>query len=129
MLSVAWSPDGKRLATGSVDQTAKVWDAASGREVLTLHAHNRPVTSVAWSPDGNQLATGSVDQTAKVWDATSGREVLTLRAHNKPVTSVAWSRTGSSSPPGVWTTQGRYGTRPPDRNWRPSEAIRTRYRA
>jgi WD40 repeat protein len=52
--SVAWSPDGKRLATASWDKTAKVWDAADGREVLTLRGHNDAVTSVAWSPDGKR---------------------------------------------------------------------------
>jgi WD40 repeat protein len=48
--SVAWSPDGRRLATASWDQTAKVWDAASGQEVLTLRGHTDRVVSVAWSP-------------------------------------------------------------------------------
>jgi eukaryotic-like serine/threonine-protein kinase len=75
---VAWSPDGKRLATGSRDGTAKVWDAASGQELLTLKGHSNFVISIAWSPDGKRLATGSWDNTAKVWDAVSGRELLTL---------------------------------------------------
>jgi hypothetical protein len=66
--SVSWSPDGTRLATGSLDGTAKVWDAAGGRELLTLKVHAGEV-SVSWSPDGMRLATGSEDGTAKVWDA------------------------------------------------------------
>jgi WD40 repeat protein len=65
--SVAWSPDGKRLATGSLDQTAKVWDAASGRELLTLRGHYGPVRSLAWSPDGKRLATASSDGTVQVY--------------------------------------------------------------
>ena len=80
---MAWSPDGKRLATGSDDKTAKVWDAASGQELLTLRGHDRAVESVAWSPDGKRLATGSDDKTAKVWDAASGQELLTLRGHDE----------------------------------------------
>ena len=48
---------------------AKVWDAASGKELLTLEGYGGDVLSVAWGPDGNRLATGSVDKTAKVWDA------------------------------------------------------------
>jgi WD40 repeat protein len=93
--SVAWSPDGKRLATGSEDRTVKVWDAASGKELLTLRGHTEQVTSVAWSPDGQRLSTGSWDDTAKVWDAASGRELLTLRGHNDLVSSVAWSPDGT----------------------------------
>ncbi len=76
--SVSWSPDGTRLATGSTDGTAKVWDAAGGQELLTLRGHAGAVCSVSWSPDGTRLATGSMDGTAKVWDAAGGRELLTL---------------------------------------------------
>src|SRR5271166_4731395 len=94
VLSVAWSPDGKRLATGSDDHTAKVWDAASGQEVLTLKGNNGYVYSVAWSPDGKRLATGSLDHTAKVWDAASGQEVLPLKGDTDCVRSVAWSPDG-----------------------------------
>ena len=75
VLSVSWSPDGTRLATGSVDGTAKVWDAAGGRELLTLKGHTGKVSSVSWSPDGTRLATASKDGTAKVWDAAGGREL------------------------------------------------------
>jgi WD40 repeat protein len=92
--SVAWSPDGKRLATGSHDGTAKVWDAASGQPSLTLKGHDAKVLSVAWSPDGKRLATGSGDNTAKVWDAASGQEMLTLKGHKGPVYSAAWSPNG-----------------------------------
>jgi WD40 repeat protein len=89
--SVAWSPDGKRLATGSEDKTAKVWDAATGKELLTLSGHSAPVNSIAWSPDGKRLATGSDDKTAKVWDAATCKELLTLSGHRGKVLSVGWS--------------------------------------
>jgi WD domain, G-beta repeat len=72
---VSWSPDGKRLATGSEDSTAKVWDAAAGRELLTLKGHRSAVWSVSWSPDGMRLATGSADGTAKVWEAAGAEAV------------------------------------------------------
>ena len=64
------------------DQTAKVWDAASGKELLTLKGHSDAIRSVAFSPDGQRIVTGSGDQTAKVWEAASGKELLTLKGHS-----------------------------------------------
>jgi hypothetical protein len=72
----------------------KVWDTASGREVVTLKGHTSVIFSVAWSPDGARLATGSRDGTAKVWDTAGGRELLTLKGHGSQVYSVAWSPDG-----------------------------------
>src|SRR5215469_4907953 len=89
--SVAFSPDGKRLATASRDQTAKVWDAESGKELLTLRGHSGFVNGVVFSPDGKRLATASGDMTAKVWDAESGKVLLTLRGHSDTVFGVAFS--------------------------------------
>ena len=80
--AVAWSPDGKRIATGSWDATAKVWDTASGQELLTLRSHKGNVYGVAFSPDSKRLATAGWDKTARVWDADSGKEILTLRGHS-----------------------------------------------
>jgi WD40 repeat protein len=68
--SVAFSPDGKRLASASQDKTVKVWDAHTGQEALTLKGHTEWVHNVAFSPDGKRLASASHDQTVKVWDAT-----------------------------------------------------------
>jgi WD40 repeat protein len=91
---VAFSRDGKRLATASEDNTAKVWDAESGKELLTLHSHSSPVNAVAFSPDGKRLATASEDHTAKVWDAEKGKEPLTLRGQLGQVLGVAFSPNG-----------------------------------
>ncbi|MBL8764741.1 MAG: hypothetical protein JNM07_10780, partial [Phycisphaerae bacterium] len=67
--SAAFSPDGARLVTASGDETARVWDAATGRELLRLEGHAGVVLSAAFSPDGARLVTASDDQTARVWDA------------------------------------------------------------
>jgi hypothetical protein len=71
------------------------WDAAGGRELLTLKGHTGPLSSVSWSPDGTRLATGSGDGTAKVWDAAGGREKLILRGYTGGVRSVSWSQDGT----------------------------------
>lgn len=65
--SVSWSPDGKPLAPGSEDKTTKVWNVATGKELLTLKGQSGLVWSVAWSPDGKRLATGSDDGTVQVY--------------------------------------------------------------
>ncbi|HEX9989622.1 MAG TPA: hypothetical protein VGE45_14240 [Chloroflexia bacterium] len=92
--SVAWSPDGRWIATASDDNTAKVWDAANGQERATLRGHTDLVNSVAWSPDGRWIATASDDNTAKVWDATNGQQLTILLGHTADLTSVAWSPDG-----------------------------------
>ena len=92
--SVAFSPDGRRLASASSDQTVKVWDLATGQESLTLKGHSDRVWSVTFSPDGQRLASASYDQTVKVWDAATGRESLTLKGHTDWVASVAFSPDG-----------------------------------
>jgi WD40 repeat protein/serine/threonine protein kinase len=89
--AVAFSPDGRRIVTGSSDYTAKVWDADTGRELFTLKGHSYWVNCVAYSPDRKRIVTGSNDRTAKVWDAVSGRELLTLKGHTSAVCSVAFS--------------------------------------
>jgi WD40 repeat protein/serine/threonine protein kinase len=92
---VAFSPDGKHLASASQDKTVKVWDVASGKELLTLTGHTSAVSCVAYSPDGKRLATGSRGpQHVRIWDAASGQELLTLNGPSGPVIGVTFSRDG-----------------------------------
>jgi WD40 repeat protein/serine/threonine protein kinase len=73
--SMAFSPDGKRIVSGSEDGAVKVWDAETGREMLTLEGHAYPVSSVSFSPDGKWIVSGGEDRTLKIWDAESGQEI------------------------------------------------------
>ena len=69
--SVSFSPDGKRIVSGSFDNSLKVWDAQTGQETLTLKGHSGSVLSVSFSPDGKRIVSGSSDNTLKVWDIAS----------------------------------------------------------
>src|SRR5208337_2739192 len=89
VFSVAWSPDGRRLASGSWDETIKVWDTSDGRELLALAGHTGAVNYVAWTRDGKRLASEGSDGTVKIWDTSTGQELLSLAG-----TCLAWSPDG-----------------------------------
>jgi WD40 repeat protein len=93
--AVAYTRDGKRLATGGHDTTVRIWDTATGREIACLRGHTQSVRGVAWSPDGGRLATASADGTARIWDATTGQELHRLCGPGAPVTAVAWRPDGA----------------------------------
>ena len=95
VLSASYSADGKRIVTGSWDKTAKVWDANTGQELMTLKGHEGGVISASYNPDGQRIVTGNSDKTAKVWDAKTGTELMTLTGHEGGLRSAVYSSNGA----------------------------------
>ncbi len=88
--SVAFSPDGQRIVTGSRDGMVKVWEVPGGRELQTLRGHTQSVASVAFSPDGERIVSASSDMTARVWEAASGKELFQINGGKDWISSVAF---------------------------------------
>jgi WD40 repeat protein/serine/threonine protein kinase len=101
VLGVAFSRNGKLLASASADRTVKLWDMATGQELRTMKGHNAGVSSVAFSADGRLLVSGSYDQTARLWDVATGEELHTFKGHGEGIRCVAFhpdsSRVASAS--------------------------------
>ncbi len=91
---LAFSPNGKLLATAGQDGMVKIWDAASGSHLHTCHGHTDIVPRVAFSPDSKRLASASEDNTVKIWNALTGMNEYTLRGHQQYVLDVAFSPDG-----------------------------------
>ena len=95
--SLAFKPNSYLLASGSADDTIRIWDVGDNtnlRHVRTLRGHTDRVNSVAWSPDGRTLASGSDDGTVRLWNPDNGINFAVLRGHTERVHSVAWSPDG-----------------------------------
>jgi WD40 repeat protein len=105
---VAWSPDGKRLATANESGVVQVWDTATGQAKFALRGHEGRVVSVAWSADGRHLVSGSRDSTAYIWKATSGTEAFALDDPSGTVSSADWTPDGCRilTAGGTWLEMG-----------------------
>ena len=100
--SVSFSPDRKYIASGSDDDTVKLWEVESGKEIRTFTGHTDDVESVSFSPDGKYLASGSADDTVKLWEVESGKEIRTFSGHTSYVSSVSFSSDGKYLASGSW---------------------------
>jgi uncharacterized protein with WD repeat len=94
--SVSWSPDGKTLASASQDQTVRLWDPATGKQIRACAGDKGNVESVTWSPGGKTLASAGQDWTVRLWDSATGKEIRACAGHKRPVWSVSWSPDGKT---------------------------------
>ncbi len=89
--SVSWSPDGKRIASGSADKTVQLWNVSDSRYSFTYRGHTATVESIVWFPPGRRAASGSWDRTVQIWNTADGSNIFTYRGHTDAVFSVSLS--------------------------------------
>ena len=100
--AMAFSPDGTRLASASLDRTARIWNPADGQCERVLEGHEDQIYGLAFSPDGRRLATASLDKTGRIWSIANGQCETVLRGHQREVQCVAWRPDGQVVATGGW---------------------------
>jgi WD40 repeat protein len=100
--SIAFSIDGKFLATGSADKTVKIWQVSTGKVLHTFQGHTKRVNSISYGPNGEHLASGSADGSIKIWEIKTGKLIRTFDGHTGSVTSIAYSPQGDTLVSGSW---------------------------
>jgi len=93
--AIAFSPDGKRIATASDEDTLKIWDITTGKELLSIAAKGQGIAAIAWHPNGKQIATGHWNKTIGIWNAENGKLIQTLTGHKENILALAYDADGS----------------------------------
>jgi len=119
--AIAWSPDSRRIATGSNDKTVRVWNVDGSGEPVIYRRHTNGIFAIAWSPDGKRIASASSDQTMHVWNADGTGEPIIFRGHGAAVRVVSWHPDGQrlftgavNKTMGIWNIDGTGSAEPID---------------
>jgi len=91
VLSIAWSPDGNKLASGSYDHSIKIWDVKTSENIITLLGHTDRITALAWSPDGEKFASGSSDGNITIWNTETWKKIMMFEIHGNRVNILVWN--------------------------------------
>lgn len=102
--SVAWSPDGTKIVSGSGDTTVRIWNASTGQLLQTLQGHTATVSAVAWSMDGAKILSASTDDTFRIWNVSNGQLLQTLQTGSEGILSIALHPSGT-----IFATSGVNG--------------------
>ena len=92
--SVAWSHDGRKFAAGNEEGLCEIWDAESGRKLVSAQIHSSQVNDLAWSLDDRRIASGGIDEQVHLWDSSTGQQLLGLESHGAAIRHIRWSPDG-----------------------------------